>query len=422
MLRLLILFFGIVQGAQAVETTRYEYGGDLRTRGSLQTFPDDSAINALTGSSAVDFDGILRLKFGATRSGWDFKTDGQLIVSYGDSVEYTRELVEQAPGFEALFGRLPNDDRRWWNLTETFEDKDKLAVTGRVDRLSIGYTGRSASMRFGRQALSWGNGLFYTPMDIVNPFDPTAVDTEYKVGDDMLYGQYLRGNGDDVQATYVVRRDPLTGDVETDQATIALKYHGFVGAGEIDLLVADQYGQALLAFGGSRDVGGAVWRSDLVLSDTETEDVVAQFVINSSYSWMWKGKNVSGSAEYYFNGFGQSNGCYSPECLTDNPELVERIARRQLFTLGRHYLGGSLMVEVTPLFTLTPNIFWNIGDGSALLQFVTQNSLGDNLVLLGALGIPMGPSGTEYGGIDTGIEGVYFSTDLSMFLQLNWYF
>jgi hypothetical protein len=158
------------------------------------------------------------------------------------------------------------------------------------------------------------------------------------------------------------------------------------------------------------------------LSDTETEDVVAQFVINTSYSWVWNGKNVSGSAEYYFNGFGQSNGCYSPECLTDNPELVERISRRQLFTLGRHYLGGSLMVEVTPLFTLTPNIFWNIGDGSALLQFVTQNSLGDNLVLLGALGIPMGPSGTEYGGIDTGIEGVYFSTDLSMFLQLNWYF
>ncbi len=422
MLRLLILFFGTVQGAQAVETTRYEYGGDLRTRGSLQTFPDDSAINALTGSSAVDFDGILRLKFGAARSGWDFKTDGQLIVSYGDSVEYTRELVEQAPGFEALFGRLPNDDRRWWNLTETFEDKDKLAVTGRVDRLSIGYTGRSASLRFGRQALSWGNGLFYTPMDIVNPFDPTAVDTEYKVGDDMLYGQYLRGNGDDVQATYVVRRDPLTGDVETDQATIALKYHGFVGSGEIDLLVADQYGEALLGLGGSRDVGGAVWRSDLVLSDTETEDVVAQFVINTSYSWIWNGKNISGSAEYYFNGFGQTNGCYSPECLTDNPELVERIGRRQLFSLGRHYLGGSLMVEVTPLFTLTPNIFWNIGDGSALLQFVTQNSLGDNLVLLGALGIPMGPSGTEYGGIDTGIEGVYFSTDLSMFLQLNWYF
>lgn len=421
-LRLAMLFLGLVHSAQAAEPTRYEYGGDLRTRGTWQSFPDDSAIYPLTGSSATDLNAILRLKFAAENSGWDFKTDGQLLVSYGDSVEYTRELVNQAPGFEALFGRLINDDRRWWNLTETFKDEGKLAVTGRFDRLSLGYTGRNVSLRFGRQALSWGNGLFYTPMDIVNPFDPTAVDTEYKVGDDMLYGQYLRGSGDDVQATYVVRRDPLTGDVARDQATAAVKYHGFVGAGEIDVLVADQYGEALVGLGGSMDVGGAVWRSDLVLSDTETEDVIAQFVLNTSYSWVWRNKNVSGSAEYYFNGFGQSNGCYTSTCLAENPELVERIARRQLFTLGRHYLGGSLMVEVTPLFTLTPNLFWNLGDNSALLQFVTQNSLGDNLLLLGALGIPIGANGTEYGGIGAEVPGVYFSSDLSAFLQLNWYF
>jgi len=80
------------------------------------------------------------------------------------------------------------------------------------------------------------------------------------------------------------------------------------------------------------------------------------------------------------------------------------------------------MVEVTPLFTLTPNIFWNLGDNSALFQLVTQNSLGDNLLLLGALGIPVGASGTEYGGIETGLPDSYFSSYLSVFLQLNWYF
>ena len=31
----------------------------------------------------------------------------------------------------------------------------------------------------------------FNAMDIFNPFDPAAVDTEYKVGDDMFYGQYL---------------------------------------------------------------------------------------------------------------------------------------------------------------------------------------------------------------------------------------
>ena len=29
-------------------------------------------------------------------------------------------------------------------------------------------------VRVGRQALSWGNGLSYAPMDLVNPFDPAV--------------------------------------------------------------------------------------------------------------------------------------------------------------------------------------------------------------------------------------------------------
>ncbi|MCP4406724.1 MAG: hypothetical protein GY807_03010 [Gammaproteobacteria bacterium] len=419
---LLLLVYGIALNAQATDRTVYEFGGHFKTRGTIQTFPDDSAINALTGSSAKDLDMELRLLFSADKGPWDLKTDGQAIVLYGDTVEYTRELVDQAPGFELLFGRLINDDRRWWDLTHTIEDKGKQAVIGRLDRLSMGYTGTNASVRFGRQAISWGNGLFFTPMDIVNPFDPTQVDTEFKTGDDMLYGQYLRHNGDDIQVSYVVRRNPVTGNIESDQTTLAAKYHGFAGVTEYDVLAAWHYADALVAVGSSRDVGGAVWRGDLVLNDTDVEGVVAQFVVNTSYSWVWAGKNVSGSAEYFFNGFGQHDGCYAPNCLADNPDLIERIARRQFFSLGRHYLAGSLMIEMTPLFTLTPNLFWNIGDGSALLQVVTQNSLGDNLALLGALGVPIGPSGTEYGGIETDLPGVFFSSDLSLFIQLGWYF
>ena len=416
------VLLAVAQAALAADGSRFDLGGDLRARGSYQTFPDDSVIRPLTGSSATDFNAILRLKLDAAKRAWDLKADGQLIASYGDSVEYTRELAAGVPGFEALFGRLVNDGRRWWDLTNTIEDEGKRALIARLDRLSVGYTGAKVSLRFGRQALSWGNGLIFTPMDIVNPFDPTAVDTEYKTGDDLLYGQYLQDSGNDTQAAYVVRRNPRTGDVESDQATVAAKYHGFAGPGEFDLLLAEHYGEALLGLGGAMDVGGAVWRSDLVLSDTETEDVVAQFVINTSYSWVWGGKNVTGSAEYFYNGFGRSDGCYAPSCLAASPELVERIARRQVFTLGRHYLGGSMMVEVTPLFTLTPNVFWNVGDGSALLQLVSTNSLGDNLTLLGAVGVPLGPSGTEYGGIETDIPGVYFSSSLNAFLQLNWYF
>ena len=52
-------------------------------------------------------------------------------------------------------------------------NKNKNASLVRLDRISIGYTGEKTVLRFGRQAISWGNGLLFTPMDIFNPFDPT---------------------------------------------------------------------------------------------------------------------------------------------------------------------------------------------------------------------------------------------------------
>ena len=421
------LYSGMAESSESLneslnESVNYVYGGHLKSRASAEAFPDDSVIHGLTGSRANDLNSNLRLNFGADRGSWNFTVDGQLIALYGDTVEYSRTLFNEAQGLDFLFNRLPNDDRRWWNLTNVARDDGDFAVVNRLDRLALGYSGTSLSLKFGRQAISWGNGLFYSPMDIVNPFDPTQVDTEYKAGDDMLYGQFLQNNGNDLEGSIVVRRSLITGETETDQSTAALKYHGFVGFAEYDLLLAQHYGNALFGIGGSVDVGGAVLRGDLVFNDTEFDGVVPQFVANSSYSWTWSERNFSGSVEYYYNGFGQSDGCYSSECLGSNIELARQFGRGQLYTLGRHYLASSLTMEITPLFNLSPNIFWNLSDHSALLQIVTQNNLGENLALLGAVTIPVGPNGTEYGGIPTANSNQYLSRDWGVFMQLGWYF
>jgi hypothetical protein len=237
----------------------------------------------------------------------------------------------------------------------------------------------------------------------------------------MLYGQYLTAHGDDVQAAIVFRRNILTGDVESDQGTASVKYHGISGDSEYDLLLAQSFGDLTLGVGGNRSIGGAVWRGDVVVTDTRSS-TTAQLVTNLSYSWMWGGKNVSGVLEYYFNGFGQADGQYDPASLATNPELLKRLARGELFALGRHYLAGGLSVEMNPLWTLSPNLFVNLQDISAFLQIVTQRNLGDNLTFLGALNVPIGPDGSEYGGIETGVPGQYFSQDFGVFAQLAWYF
>ncbi|MEJ2383387.1 MAG: hypothetical protein P8Y54_03220, partial [Xanthomonadales bacterium] len=320
------------------------------------------------------------------------------------------------------FGAQPIDDRRrWWDLTHTAGDPGDTLRVHRLDRLNVSWTGARTVLRFGRQAISWGNGLLFNPMDVFNPFDPAAVDTEYKTGDDMLYGQYLFGTGDDLQGVAVVRRDPLTGEVESDQSSLAFKYHGFVGTNEFDLLAAEHYGDTLLGAGGTLALGGAVARGDVTWTRTATADVFSA-VASLSYSWVWGGRNYNGVFELYRNGFGQADGAYGGDDLARNPELLARLARGELYTLGRRYAAASLTIEVTPLFRLTPNVFVNLDDPSALAQLVFDYDWRQNLQVVAALNLPIGPNGSEYGGVETPVDGRYLSTGAGVFAQLAYYF
>jgi hypothetical protein len=400
------------------DETKIEFGGHTKARLIAQTFPGDSIFHDLTGSDAVDLASDLRLNLEADRGPWSFDASYQLFALYGDRIEYSRAFPMDLSVFP---NRFPEDDRRLLDLTAVISDDGKFAALHRLDRFWLGYANDKTVLRLGRQAISWGNGLFFSPMDIVNPFDPTAIDTEYKAGDDMLYAQILRDNGDDVQAAVVFRRNPVSGETESDEGTASIKYHGVGRDTEYDILIAVNHDDTTMGIGGNRSIGGAVLRGDVVIADAGS-GTTTQLVTNLSYSWVWGGKNVSGALEYYFNGFGQKDGAYDLQSLSANPELLDRLLRGELFSIGRHYLAGSLLIEMTPLWLLTPNVFLNVEDGSALLQIITQNDLKENLTFLGSLNVPIGPKGTEYGGIALGLGDRYLSTDFSVFAQIAWYF
>jgi len=359
----------------AAADDNFEFSGHTKFRLVGQSYPHDSLFHDIAGSSSLDVAGELRLNFSTRRERWSFHTDYQLI----------------ALNSEFLPAGVLNDDRRLFDFTKVVDEGSNSQVLHRLDRFWAGFSGDRLVLRAGRQALSWGNGLFFTPMDLVNPFDPTTIDTEYKTGDDMLYAQYLRDNGDDVQAAAVYRRDPASSDVDPEQGTVALKYHGFAGEHEYDVLVAENYGNTVIGLGAAGSAGGAIWRSDIVITESD-DDTNVEFVANMSYSWVWHEHNMSGMAEYYYDG------------------------------VDRHYFAGGLTIEMSPLWTVTPTLVANVDDPGGLLQLVTQYSLSDNMTFLGSINLPIGSDGTEFGGADAGIPGRYLSFDVGVFAQLAWYF
>jgi hypothetical protein len=391
-------------------------GGHTKARVLGANYPDDSVFQEPAGEWASDQGADLRLKFAADRERVSLNVDYQLQAQFGDSLDFPGE----SQGLFLTTPAVPDDDRRWWDLTHSISDNDSRAVVQRLDRLHLDYRGERAVVRFGRQAVTWGNGLIYTPMDFFNPFDPAAVDTEYKLGDDMLYGQYLLDSGSDWQFVSVQRRDE-DGDVDSTVSSTALKFHGFGVDREFDLLVAEHYDQWVVAAGGLVNIGEAVLRGDITLTDAR-DGWETSLVANWSWSWVWGGHNVSAVAEYFYNGFGLKESDYSPEDLREDRDLVERLARGELFTIGRHYLAGSLLVEVNPLLNVTPNLFLNADDGSALAQLVLQWDPAQDWQLLGSVAVPLGSSNTEYGGLETGVDDTTLEVGPSLFLQLGWYF
>ena len=157
----------------------------------------------------------------------------------------------------------------------------------------------------------------------------------------------------------------------------------------------------------------------MLLTHTDTDDYVSA-VANLTYAWVWGGKNMSGILEYFHNGLGLHEDDYDK--LAGETDLAVRLARGELFTIGRDYLAGGLTIEMTPLFNVMPNLFVNLGDGSGLVQFVGRYDFKQDWQFLLSLNVPFGGDGTEFGGLDTPREGRQLSRGPGLFAQLAFYF
>ena len=81
-----------------------------------------------------------------------------------------------------------------------------------------------------------------------------------------------------------------------------------------------------------------------------------------------------------------------------DPAITERLARGELFVLGRNYLSGHIQVELHPLFKIFFTAINNIHDPSGILQPYATWDITQNLQMTGGLNVYYGAKGTEYGG------------------------
>jgi hypothetical protein len=406
------------------------WGGRLKAIGSATFARDDTLFEPVGTGNYLNLDTDLRINNDTFLGEWGhLETQYEAILAGGKTREKREDLREIFPNFEGgtlFFGASLKDDRRFMDLTHTIKEKDSYILLQRLDRLNLSLKPNWGALRIGRQAITWGNGLIFNPMDLFNPFPPTDIQRDYKVGDDMVLAQIALPAEADLQLLYVVRRDPDTNNVEADRNSLAGLLHFALGTTEFDIMSTRHYDDYVVGLGSSGIWGGTAWRLDATatfLNDGRGQNTrnYLSGVANIDYSWTWWQKNVYGLVEYYYNGLGE--GDY-PGALS-NPDITNRLIRGELFVLGKHYLSAEFQVELHPLFKVFLTGINNIEDPSGILQpravwNATQNlemKIGAN-IFYGDNGSP----GSEFGGFIIPGTSIHSRSPHNAYLWFNYYF
>ena len=406
----LLIFSGIL----SVNAVGAELKGHLKGQYQYAPVSDQSLASALDESdlneALIDF----RLMGEYGRGNWQLQAHYQLKALVGNGVSYRNQLYSRFPA-------LAPPNNQWFDLSNTLASSQNSQWVHGLDRLILRYTSEQLVIKLGRQALSWGNGLVFRPMDLFNPFSPYEVDTSYKPGTDMLYGQWLMPSGSDISLIGVPRRGADRGALDSQQSSGAIKWHYFGARVQGDLMLARDYGDAVLGLGLNGPLADAVWRMDLVPVYLRGGGSRSSLVINIEQAWQWSGRNISGFAEYYRNGFGLGAKNYTLQDLP--PELSERLARGQLFNTGRDYLATGARIQTSELLQMMPSLMFNLNDQSLLLFVQGLYSVSQNINLDFGLLAGMGGRGSEFGGLQTSPgSGIYVRLVNRLYARLSWYF
>ncbi len=409
-----LLLFGIGKESGAAD---FQRSGHLRGQGLL-SWPDHNAVMQ-DADLYTDAVGELRLKGKIDHQKSGFEIHYEALYLAGETQKNRGLFRKRYPGFP---GAGPvDDDRRLFDLTHTLHEEDDSLLYHRLDRLSYTRFSDWGTLTLGRQALTWGNGMVFNPMDLFNPFAPTDFNRDYKMGDDMALVQFPTGDMAELQLLAVPRRNPENREIETDESSVAGKFHFAKGVSEFDLMAAHHYGETVIGAGARGYLKNAAWRMDGVwtfLDKEADEEGFFAFTANIDYSWNLLDKNFYGLLEYCHNGLGEEE----IEDAYEQTALVERLARGEIHTLGRNYLSGQIQMEAHPLVNLYLLAISELQGPSAVLQPRMVWDAAQSLrCILGAT-LYAGETGTEYGGFPVKDADLVIKPADTAFVWITWFF
>jgi hypothetical protein len=265
-----------------------------------------------------------------------------------------------------------------FDLQREYVTRDELVARSDLYRATVTWSGKSTDVKVGRQRIALGIGLFWSPMDLLNPIDPTRLDRDYRAGADAVLVEQKLGALGRVSGMYVPSTNRLR--------SVAAGYvHGNVRGTDYSVVVGDFRGEYTLGASFSSSIGGLGFRGEAIATRPDSSTRYARVLLGADYAFV---NSLNVTAEAYYNG----QGPVDPERYDPNAVLSGRSVN-----LGRWYGALAASYELTPLIKGKAYGVWNAGDGSLVLWPRLEWSARADLDLVAGVQHFTGGARSEYG-------------------------
>ena len=290
---------------------------------------------------------------------------------------------------------------RYWDLERVHREDSRTVLVSEFDRLSLTWSAPKIRLTVGRQAVTWGEAYYFNIGDLFGAFPLTATDRRYKPGIDAASFDVELGPFSELSVVTVPAED------QGDSA--AARFLFPLGRGSFSLTGGRVLEEDKAGAGYTVDVSGTQVYGSVLATRTAGGDSYYQAVLGGQRQ---SDPYTHLIGEIFHNGWGAGDPDDYPGLLL-SPEFFTGRA----LTLGRYGLALQMSRQVSPLMTVTPALFANMCDRSALLRLDGAYSLSDLANLTG--GVFLGLGKRPDGGIP---RSEYGQTPLSLYAELVYSF
>lgn len=261
---------------------------------------------------------------------------------------------------------------RSFDLDKTWNHAEDWDSRLQVDHLNLRYQGASTDLVIGRQAVGFGRIVIFSPLDIIAPFPPDALDTDVRPGVDAVRLSAYYGMNGQIGGVAVFGE-------EDRHHSLLLTWSDNRGGVDLLGIAGVLRDRPMVGFGLAGSLGTLGLKAEGAIYEGRREndspdDLYTDFAIGALEAWYRFDNGLTLITQYLYNGAG------APQA-EDYPAVAASAPVQEGLTalLGRNYLLAAPSYQLHPLATLDGLLIWNLDDASLLIRPTLKLEPLDNL-------------------------------------------